>query len=155
MTSARLRVLKRVGESDFWKRTGRVHAWLYRVTGGRVGHRAGGLSNLLLTTTGRKSGTSRTVPLTYMADGERWVLVASNGGADRDPAWWLNLERDPRATVQVGSQTVSVTARRADPAERARLWPQLKAMNPFYAAYEQITAREIPVVILEPAHLRR
>jgi len=90
-----------------------------------------------------------------MADGERWVLVASNGGADRDPAWWLNLERDRRATVQVGSQTVSVVARRADPAERARLWPQLKAMNPFYAAYEQITAREIPVVILEPAHLRR
>ena len=149
--SPTLRLLKRVGESTFWHRTGRIHTWLYRATGGRIGHRAGHLSNLLLTTTGRKSGTPRTVPLTYMADGERWVLVASNGGADRDPAWWRNLERNPRATIQVGARTVPVLAHRADAAERARLWPHLKAMNAFYAAYEQITAREIPVVILQPA----
>ena len=146
-----LRVLKRVGESSFWRRTGQLHAWLYRVTGGRIGQRAGHLTNLLLTTTGRKSGAARTVPLTYMADGDRYVLVASNGGADRDPAWWLNLEASPRARVQVGPRTLAVVAHRADAAERARLWPRLKAMNPFYAAYEQITAREIPVVVLEPA----
>src|SRR5580765_6356853 len=86
-------ILKRLGESSFWRRTGRVHAWLYHLTGGTIGHRAGGLRNLLLTTTGRRSGERRTVPLTYMADGDRYVLVASNGGADRHPAWWLNLER--------------------------------------------------------------
>jgi deazaflavin-dependent oxidoreductase (nitroreductase family) len=146
-----LRILKRVGESSFWRRTGQLHARLYRATGGRIGQRAGHLTNLLLTTTGRKSGAARTVPLTYMADDDRYVLVASNGGADRDPAWWLNLAANPRAMVQVGSRTLAVIAHRADAAERARLWPRLKTMNPFYAAYEQITAREIPVVVLEPA----
>jgi F420H(2)-dependent quinone reductase len=143
-------LLKRLGESSFWRRTGRLHAWLYRATGGRIGHRAGSLSNLLLTTTGRRSGERRTVPLTYMADGDRYVLVASNGGADRHPAWWLNLEREPRATVQVGPRTLEVVARRADTAERAVLWPRLKTMNPFYAQYERITVREIPVVVLTP-----
>jgi F420H(2)-dependent quinone reductase len=153
--SASLRLLKHIGESGFWRRTGRVHAWLYRQTGGRIGHRAGRLSNLLLTTTGRRSGVARTVPLTYMADGDRFVLVASNGGADRDPAWWLNLRREPHATVQVGTETLAVVAHAADAAERARLWPELKAMNPFYAAYERITARDIPVVVLERADLTR
>src|SRR5439155_6858562 len=149
--AAGLRRSKRVGEGSFWGRTGRLHAWLYRTTGGRIGHRAGSLRNLRLSTTGRKSGTRRTVPLTYMADGERFVLVASNGGADRHPAWWLNLERTPRATVQVGPRTIAVVAHRADGTERARLWPRLKEMNPFYAAYERITVREIPVVVLAPA----
>jgi deazaflavin-dependent oxidoreductase (nitroreductase family) len=143
-------LLKLLGESGFWRRTGKIHAWVYRRTGGRIGHTAGSLRNLLLTTTGRKSGEARTVPLTYMADGERYVLVASNGGSDRHPAWWLNLERKSRATIQVGPRTLAVVARRADPTERARLWPALKKMNPFYAQYERITEREIPVVILEP-----
>jgi deazaflavin-dependent oxidoreductase (nitroreductase family) len=143
-------LLKVLGESGFWRRTGKIHAWIYRRTGGRIGHAAGGLRNLLLTTTGRRSGERRTVPLTYMTDGDRYVLVASNGGADRHPAWWLNLEQTPRATIQVGSRTLAVVARRADAAERARLWPALKTMNPFYGQYERLTAREIPVVILEP-----
>ena len=152
--SVGLRVLKAVGESGFWRWIGRVHAWLYQRTGGRVGHRAGHLANLLLTTTGRRSGEARTVPLTYMADGDRFVLVASNGGADRHPAWWLNLKRDPHAAVQVGPRTLAVVAHEADDAQRERLWPLLKAMNPFYAAYERITARQIPVVVLEPAERR-
>jgi len=145
-----LRLLKRIGESSFWKRTGRVHAWLYRTTGGKVGHSAGQLRNLLLTTTGRKSGASRTVPLTYMADGGRYVLVASNGGADRHPAWYRNLATNPHAAIQVGAQQLTVVAHIAEAAERARLWPQLTAMNPFYSRYEQITDREIPVVVLTP-----
>jgi deazaflavin-dependent oxidoreductase (nitroreductase family) len=144
------RILKRLGESSFWRVTGRLHAALYRWTGGRVGHAAGHLTNLLLTTTGRKSGEPRTVPLTYFRDGARYVLVASNGGSDRDPAWWRNLARTPRATVQVRDQTFDVVAREADAAERARLWPQLKALNPFYARYEEVTRRQIPVVILDP-----
>jgi len=145
------RLMKRLGESPFWRLTGKLHAALYRLTGGTIGHRAGSLRNLLLTTTGRRSGERRTVPLTYMADAERYVLVASNGGADRHPAWWLNLARNPRATVQVGPQTLDVVAHRADAAERAVLWPRLKTMNPFYAQYERITEREIPVVVLTPA----
>lgn len=148
--SATLRFLKAMGESSFWKRTGRLHTRLYRWSGGLVGHSAGHIKNLLLTTIGRKSGAERTVPLAYMRDGESYVVVASNGGSDRHPVWWLNLQKTPRATVQVGREVVRVTARRATAEEWARLWPELKAWNPFYARYEQITEREIPVVILSP-----
>jgi len=144
------RVLKAVGESPIWRVTGKVHTWLYRATGGKIGHSAGKITNLLLTTRGRKSGAERTVALAYMADGEDFVVVASNGGADRHPAWWLNLRHDPRETVEVGERTVPVSAREATASEHARLWPALKAVNPFYANYEQITERRIPVVILEP-----
>ena len=78
------------------------------------------------------------------------MLVASNGGADRHPAWWLNLVATQAATIQVGEATLEVVASKATAEERARLWPELKATNPFYAIYEQITGREIPVVILRP-----
>lgn len=150
-SGVQLRILKAIGESPFWRVTGRVHTLLYRMTGGAVGHSAGAIKNLLLTTTGRKSGAPRTVPLAYLPDGDRYVIVASNGGADRHPAWWLNLCADPRATVQVGRVTVPVVARRAEGVEWERLWPLLKANNPFYARYEQITARRIPVVVLAPS----
>lgn len=153
MTSPGLRVLKFLGGSGFWQYAGTVHAWLYRLTDGAIGHTAGHPTNLLLTTTGRRSGEARTVPLTYLADGPNLVLVASNGGADRHPAWWLNLKTAPRATIQIGSRMLAVVARRADAAEWARLWPRLKDVNPFYARYERITARQIPVVILEPVGL--
>src|SRR5262245_14677271 len=100
MSSLTHRMLKILGESGAWKAVGAVHTRLYRLSGGRIGHTAGHLANLLLTTTGRKSGAARTVPLTYMADGDTYVLVASNGGADRHPAWYLNLQDDPRAHVE-------------------------------------------------------
>ena len=150
MTSATQRLLKIIGESGFWRPTGRLHACVYRKTGGRIGHRTGHITNLLLTTTGRKSGAPRTVTLAYMADGDTHVVVASNGGADRHPVWWLNLQKNPRAQVQVGDRLLTVEAAEADSAERARLWPQLKSYNPFYGQYEQITERRIPVVILRP-----
>jgi deazaflavin-dependent oxidoreductase (nitroreductase family) len=146
--STQLRFLKMLGESSFWKNVGRLHVRLYHLTGGRIGHSAGNIKNLLLTTTGRKSGESRTVPLAYMLDGNNYVVVASNGGSDRAPSWWLNLKEKPQARVQVGDETQEVVAARADAQERARLWPLLKEMNPFYGRYEQITARDIPVVIL-------
>ena len=148
MSSVSQRFWKAVGESGVWKAVGALHTRLYRWTGGRVGHTAGQLRNLLLTTRGRKSGQARTSPLTYLRDGESYVLVASNGGADRHPAWWLNLVAHPDATIQVGKDTIAVTASRATPEERARLWPKLKEYNSFYATYEVITPREIPVVIL-------
>jgi deazaflavin-dependent oxidoreductase (nitroreductase family) len=145
------RVLKVIGESPMWKLTSRVHTWLYRATGGRIGHSAGKITNLILTTRGRKSGEPRTVALAYMADGSDFIVVASNGGADKHPAWWLNLRHDPNATVEVGVRKLPVTAREATADEHARLWPELKAVNPFFGNYEQITERRIPVVILRPA----
>ena len=144
-------VLKTIGESPMWKVTSRVHTWLYRATGGKIGHSTGGITNLILTTKGRKSGAPRTVALAYLADGADFVVVASNGGSDRNPAWWLNLLSNPHATVEVGTRTLPVTAREATAEEHARLWPALKAVNPFYANYEVITDRRIPVVILQPA----
>ena len=148
--SGTLRFLKRLGESSFWRKVGNVHARLYRLTGGRVGHSAGGVTNLLLTTTGRKSGEPRTVTLAYMPDDKTYVVVASNGGSDRHPVWWLNLQKQARAMVQVGSSKVEVEAVEAEGTERERLWPLLKEVNPFYSRYEQITDRHIPVVVLRP-----
>ncbi len=147
MTSMQ-RIVKTIGESPFWRVTGRIHTAIFRATGGRIGHSAGGIKNLLLTTTGRKSGEPRTVPLAYIEDGDRFVVVASNGGSDRPPAWWGNLRRRPDAVVELGGTTVPVVAREADEQERARLWPELKRVNPFYGQYEQITSRRIAVVVL-------
>ena len=144
------RALKLFGESGLWKVISTVHTWLYRLTRGRLGHRAAGLASLLLTTTGRRSGTERTVALAYVPDGTDYVVVASNGGTDRHPAWWLNLQTRPQAVVQVGPELVPIVAHAADPSERARLWPKLTAANPFYTRYELLTARAIPVVILRP-----
>jgi deazaflavin-dependent oxidoreductase (nitroreductase family) len=126
------RVLKLVGESPFWRVTGRLHAALYRATGGRIGHSAGQITNLLLTTTGRRSGQQRTVPLAYLADGERFVVVASNGGSDRPPGWWVNLLAHP-GTVRVGTRVVPVVARAATPGQARRALARLTAVNPFFA----------------------
>jgi deazaflavin-dependent oxidoreductase (nitroreductase family) len=103
---------------------------------------------LLLTTTGRKSGRERTIPLLYLQDGEELVVVASNGGAPRHPAWWLNLEANPRATVEVGDRKLRVRAEQASPEEKERLWPKLVAMYSSYEDYQKRTEREIPVIIL-------
>ncbi|HYC01067.1 MAG TPA: nitroreductase family deazaflavin-dependent oxidoreductase [Candidatus Limnocylindrales bacterium] len=141
---------KTLGESSFYKNMGKVHTWLYRRSGGRFGHKTGPFSNLLLTTKGRKSGQPRTCPLTYFEDDGRYVLIASNGGNDRHPAWYLNLQADPTATVDIGSERRTVTASTAAGAERERLWKAAVDMNPQYGVYESITARSIPVVILSP-----
>lgn len=148
MTSLTRRCLRLLGESHFWTYTGKLHAWLYQRTGGRIGHKFGKLTHLLLTTTGRKSGKPRTVALSYVSAGEDYLLVASNGGSDRHPAWWLNLQKTPHAQIWVGTERLDVIAHNATATERARLWAKLTAINPFYARYEQLTQREIPVVIL-------
>jgi F420H(2)-dependent quinone reductase len=124
------------------------HTGVYRLTGGRIGGKMGGLRILLLTTTGRKSGQPRTVPLVFFEDGERLVVIASKGGDPRDPLWWENLKQDPSAEVQVGSERRRMRARQASVEERARLWPRVKRENPAYAAYEKRTTREIPVILL-------
>jgi len=127
-----------------------VHQRLYRASGGRVGGSIWGLPILLLTTTGRKTDTLRTTPLCFLADGDDLVVVASNGGRDWFPAWWLNLSQQPRATVQVGRSRRAVVAREATPEERARLWAELTTIAPGYLRYQQRTRREIPLGILEP-----
>lgn len=129
---------------------GRVHRTVVRASGGRVLGRVAGMPVLLLTTTGRRTGKQRTVPLTYLRDGGDLAVVGSFGGSDRAPAWWLNLEHDSRATVRLGGVTVAVSARTADAEERARLWPTVIGTYPGYARYQARTRRQIPIVLLTP-----
>lgn len=124
---------------------------LYRVTGGRVGGKIKGAPVLLLDHVGRKSGTARTTPVLYLREGDDLVIVASRGGSDATPAWWLNLQASPRTEVQIGSERRGVTARQASAEEKQRLWPRLTEMFPDYDVYQTRTSREIPVIILEPA----
>jgi deazaflavin-dependent oxidoreductase (nitroreductase family) len=132
-----------------WQWFGNMHRAAYRATGGRIGHNLAGLPMLLLTTTGRRSGEPRTTPLTYMDDGDHWVIVGSNNGGPSDPAWWFNLQSEPNANIQVRGNTHRVRAHLATGEERAGLWPTLKNHNPAYARYEKKAPREIPVVVLE------
>lgn len=127
-----------------------THRFAYRASGGRIGATLGGKPMLLLTTTGRKSGKRRTTPLLYHRDGEDYVVVGSNGGDPRHPAWFLNLRADPHPVVQAGRRKLTCAAIVASPEERARLWPQLCEEYGGYAEYERRTERQIPVVILRP-----
>jgi F420H(2)-dependent quinone reductase len=127
-----------------------VHNEIYRRTGGRVGGKGARIPLLLLTTTGRKSGQPRTTPLGYLPDGERMVVVASYGGDDRHPQWYLNLQANPEATVQAGAETKRVRAATATAEEKAELWPRAVALHPGYAGYQEKTTRDLPVVILTP-----
>ena len=128
----------------------RLHTALLRATDGRVGGRMLGSPVLLLVSTGRKTGLGRTTPLLYLPDGDRYVIVASNGGAPKHPVWWLNLQADPEAAVEIGGRRTRVRAREAGGEERARLWKSLVEMYPPYAGYQKKTDRRIPVVVLEP-----
>ncbi len=110
-----------------------------------------GMPVLLLTTTGRKSGQPRSNALLYLPEGEACVVIASNAGEPRHPAWWLNLAADPKAQLQRAGQLTAVVAREAVGDERARLWSKWLDKEPSYAVYEQRTSRKIPVVVLEPA----
>jgi deazaflavin-dependent oxidoreductase (nitroreductase family) len=110
-----------------------------------------GMNDLLLTTRGRRSGKLRRTALVYARDDDRYVVAASNAGADQHPAWYLNLVADPDVTVQVGAQIFPARARTAAAEERPRLWELMITMMPSYRKYEKATARDIPVVIIEPA----
>lgn len=128
-----------------------VNTWMYRVSGGRVGGRwMYGAPIFLLTTVGRKSGQKRTTPLLYLADGDRIVTVASQGGMSRDPLWIRNIDANPDVEAQIGRKTRAMRARRGTAEEKARYWPDLCRMYPDYADYQARTIRDIPVVILDP-----
>ena len=132
----------------------RVHEKLYVASDGRIGHNMIGVPTLLLRTTGRRSGATRTNGLVYARDGDDYLVVPSNGGADRAPAWLHNLQANSAVEVQIGRDRQPATARvveTTDP-EHARLWQIVNANNKDrYSAYQQQTARPIPVVALTPS----
>jgi deazaflavin-dependent oxidoreductase (nitroreductase family) len=139
--------------SDFALKTmNSVHRLLVRLSRGRVGLELGGMPVVELTTIGRRSGRPRTVLLTApLRDGEGYVVVASRGGDDRHPAWFLNLRERPEVEVAVkGGQRRPMRARIASAEERAAMWPRIAGRYRNYAGYQERTEREIPLVVLEP-----
>ena len=135
---------------DTVKILSRLHAAAYRATGGLIGRRLVANDMCLLTTTGRRSGKPHTVPLLYLEDGDRAVVIASYGGRIDHPEWYRNLIAEPQATLQVLRERTPVTARTADADERAEWWPKVVQAYHDYAAYQSRTHREIPIVFLEP-----
>ena len=138
----------------------RFHKYIYERTDGRVGKHSNRVPALLLTTIGRKTGQARVHGLTYCRDRGDYIVVASNGGSDRPPAWLLNLQAEPRVIIRVGRQVLSATARVATPEEQAQLWPLVNRCNRGmsrifhpgvsgrYDVYQHHTTRRIPVVII-------
>ncbi len=127
-----------------------IHVFLYRLTGGQLGGKVQGLKVLILTTTGRKTGTAHSAPLGHFEYDGGYVIVGSNGGADSHPAWFYNLKSNPRAVVQIDDRRMDVSAEVAGPDERRQLWARLVERAPGYAHYAKNTRREIPIVILRP-----
>ena len=128
---------------------GDEHVRAYRETGGEQGYHWRGTEILLLNTTGHQSGKDRTMALIHRADGDRFVVVASKGGAPEHPAWFVNLEADPDVTIQVRDEVIPVHASVAEGEERARLWSLMTEVWPDYDKYQTKTDREIPVVVLQ------
>jgi deazaflavin-dependent oxidoreductase (nitroreductase family) len=132
----------------------RVHERIYKATDGRLGHKMIGVPTLLLRTTGRRSGQTRTNGLVYAQDGDDWLVVASNGGADKPPAWLHNLKADPRVEVQVGRERHAGTARAVEPGDPDydRLWRIVNENNKDrYTSYQEQTDRPIPVIAITPS----
>ena len=130
---------------------GQEHVDRYRASDGAEGHDWQGTKTLLLTTTGRRSGESRTTPLIYGQDDGSFVIVASKGGSDDPPAWYLNLTENPDVEVQVKADRFKARARTANAEEKPELWRKMVAEWPSYDEYQERTDREIPVVVLERA----
>jgi F420H(2)-dependent quinone reductase len=129
----------------------RLNIWVYRASGGRLlGRFPSGAPVCLLTTTGRKSGRRRGVPLLYLRDETDFVVVASQGGAPQHPGWYFNLQANAKAEVEIGRSRFMVVARTVGEDERAGLWPRLVAIYPPYETYQRRTTRCIPVVRLSP-----
>ena len=129
----------------------RLHAAIYRLTRGRVLGRVGGQPVLLLETAGRRTGQPRTTPVQYLAEGDTFVVVASNAGAERPPAWYLNLRANPHARVHVGGRTIDVRAQEAAAQERAELWQRLTAANRYLERAARKAGRDLPLMALVPS----
>lgn len=142
------RIGDRISRSDL---SSKMHGLAYRASGGRAGSRVRGIPVLLLTTTGRHSGRDRTVPLMYLPDGERMLVVAANAAVpDRPPGWWFNLSANLRATVQTRGEAFGVDARFMTDTERDEWWPRLVTHNPNWGRYQSETDRLMGVVVFAP-----
>ncbi|WP_318305975.1 nitroreductase family deazaflavin-dependent oxidoreductase [Amycolatopsis solani] len=122
----------------------------YLASGGTEGHESDGVRTLILATTGHRTGDPRRTCLIYGTSGNDFVVVASKGGADADPAWFKNLEADPSVGVQAGTRRFTARARVASAVERETLWPMMAEIFPLYDEYAQKTERVIPIVLLTP-----
>jgi F420H(2)-dependent quinone reductase len=143
------RMSQRIGARGLrW--VGKFNIPLYRLSGGRIGGKINQAPVLLLTTTGRKSGQKRTAPVVYLADGEDVVVIGSNAGHNRTPAWSLNLKANPEAEVEVGRERRTVRARVAEGEERAELWRKHNEQYSGFDEYEARTDRDIALFVLEP-----
>jgi deazaflavin-dependent oxidoreductase (nitroreductase family) len=134
-----------------WERATSVHAALYKLSGGRVGGKTNGAPVVLVDSVGRKSGKRRTHPLICDEQGEDIVIVASKGGIDKHPAWYLNLMAHPETDINWRGEKRHVRAREAEGEERDRLWARMVDVYRGYAQYQARTERRIPVIVLEPA----
>jgi deazaflavin-dependent oxidoreductase (nitroreductase family) len=130
---------------------GSEHVERYRATDGVEGHEWEGTQTLLLTTTGRHSGEARTTPLIYAPYENSYAIVASKGGSDEPPAWYLNLSENPAVEVQIKGERFRAHARTANAEEKPGLWQTMVSEWPAYDEYQQRTERQIPVVVLDPA----
>lgn len=125
------------------------HIREYVASDGKKGHQFHGTPTLLLTTRGRKSGLLRRTALIYGKDGDKFLLVASNGGSKTHPLWYLNLDADPNVQVQVGAEKFSARARTANKKEKPRLWKIMAQVFPKFDVFQQKAEREIPLVVVE------
>jgi deazaflavin-dependent oxidoreductase (nitroreductase family) len=128
----------------------KFHRWMYEASDGRVGASSSQGPMLLLSTVGRRTGQSRTTPLLYMRDGDDFVVVGSNGGRPDPPAWYLNLQAEPKATVRDGRRTLGVVAEIPRPDEREDLWRRLHEFYAGWSHYQTLTDRELPIIRLRP-----
>jgi F420H(2)-dependent quinone reductase len=136
---------------DSWlKATGKLNVPIYRLSRGRVFGKIGTAPVLLLTSTGRRSGQQRTAPVVFLADGDRQIVIGSNAGNARTPAWSYNLQANPDAEVEIRGARKRVRARVAQGEERAELWRKVNAMYAGFDSYDAKTSREIAVFVLEP-----
>jgi deazaflavin-dependent oxidoreductase (nitroreductase family) len=130
--------------------TSKLNTQIYRLTRGRLWNKVGTAPVLLLTATGRRSGEPRTVPVVYLADSDRQIVIGSNAGHTRTPAWSHNLQANPEAEVQIGGRRRLVRARVAEGEERAELWRKMNEMYEGFDSYDANVAREIVVFVLDP-----
>lgn len=129
-----------------WKYFGRVHKLLYKLSGGRYGARMGWIDVALVTTTGRKTGKERTVPIACYPYRDSVAVSASNSGMESHPAWYLNMQANPRVTVQLGRERFEAVAEDVPPEEREALWSTVVKINKHQGEYLDKVAREIPLV---------
>ena len=135
--------------NPFFKLFIQSHVGMYRLTKGAFGGKMGSNEILLLTSTGRKSGQSRTTPVVFFRDKATFVVIASNGGGANHPAWYHNLIADRKASIMVKGETIQVKASEATGKERERLWKMITSKADQFSQYQEKTERQIPVMVLK------